>query len=124
MTQDKNNSYQLRLNLSLYNLILQTSLHCDISPHEIIRKTARWVNKGNWTEELKTQIIKNDDSKHKTLDQRIQTRNCVIPECSSDDFRMALEFRCTKALQTPKVQAFKTELKNGIDYIIIDDSTS
>lgn len=105
----------IRITEELARLLMDTALHVDLCPSEIVRTVARGVRRGRV---VRLQI---GDCTTKSGPRVLTVRDAELPEgCTPDLFRAALAERCREALKKPAVRKFQTDLREGVDYTVED----
>lgn len=122
MTTTPTTTYKLRVGRTLLSLLNEAARRVSsygIDENEIVRRTARMVNRLTISaiEEKMGGFV--PDESGDRLSIVLQVRGCQKPNCSSTQFRKVLEWRCREALKVSSVETFKTPLREGHDFIIV-----
>lgn len=107
----------LRVTESLRKLVQDTASHCSVSVSDVLRCTAAGVRSGRIV--IQKEI---SDCITKSGACSLPVRGLMLPaDVSAADFRRVLALRCLEELAKPKKELPGTSLREGVDYILIEE---
>jgi len=104
----------LRVTPELHQLLRATADHVGLDVSDIIRRTARWINKGR-------AVVRDEIEKmyYEKPTEVIRVRGFELPAgYTPAEFRRLLACRCFEELQKPKAEPPKFPEREGVDYIL------
>lgn len=109
--------FKLKMTKELKTLVESAAAHCGLSVSEIFRAVRRGIGRRGLPV---IQSVANDCMAN-AGNTAIPVRGFALPDnVSPRQFRIALAARCREALRSRPVQSYQTDLREGIDYTIVD----
>lgn len=103
----------IRITEALARLLMDTALHVDLCPAEIVRSVARGVRRGRVVQ------LQIGDCTTNSGRRVLTVRDAELPDgCTAAEFRAALAARCREALAKPAARKFQTTAREGVDYVL------
>lgn len=115
----KTHTLHLRVSNEANELICSVSTGIQCTPSEVIRKCARFILAGK-----KARRLKRDEKKAFLSNQTVILTIRDVPVTGMDTaaFKAVIIARCIDARkEIEKIPVFKTNLKEGVDYIVAND---